>query len=182
MGRQSVGAPLPPGPFDLSPAMCYAQKPLCGAALPGSQVEDIESGQPMGQNLVIAVCPYGGCNQNDSVVLNLQSIQRGVGANLAFHTTRFDIHPPYCLHAHPDIAGGLGVVTPGTVIQTGSLMLAARADEPAAPGVTAVTGNHSRSSNHGGGGGNGCGPDAEGCILRLARAEDVGIAFCVPSV
>ena len=49
--------------FDLSPALCYAQRPLCAAGLPESGVEDTECSSPMGQNLVIAVCPYGGCNR-----------------------------------------------------------------------------------------------------------------------
>ena len=90
----------------------------------------------MGQNFIIAVCPYGGCvhafrfgcflqknrvcdiNQNDSIVLNASSVERGLGANLSYHehshnemkwlvcvlTTRFDIHHPYILFNHPDIA------------------------------------------------------------------------------
>jgi hypothetical protein len=116
MGRQSVGAPLPPGPFDLSPALCYAQRPLCTAALPDSAMEATESANPMGQNLVIAVCPYGGCNrfcvplctvyrgtdpQNDSIVLNAQSLQRGIGVNLAFHTTRFVHRVSFLVHRSP---------------------------------------------------------------------------------
>ena len=36
------------------------------------------------------------CTQNDSIVLNLQSLQRGMGANLMYHTTRFDIRPGGC--------------------------------------------------------------------------------------
>lgn len=58
MGRQSVGAPMSPGPFDLSPALCYSQRPLCTAAIPDCSVEITESESPMGQNLVVAVCPY----------------------------------------------------------------------------------------------------------------------------
>ena len=71
-------------------------------------------------------------NQNDSIVLNAQSLQRGIGANLSFHTTRFDIHAPYRLFPHPNIPGDMGVVLPGAVIQPGALMIAARVDENAA--------------------------------------------------
>ena len=76
MGRQSLASVVPPGPFDLSPALCYPQRPLCPAAVPGSRIDLIESCRdgrfiphrpvaehPMGQNFVIAVCPYGGNNQ-----------------------------------------------------------------------------------------------------------------------
>ena len=49
MGRQAVGAPLPPGPFELAPALCYAQQPLCPATAPGTSLSDTECGLPMGQ-------------------------------------------------------------------------------------------------------------------------------------
>ena len=93
----------------------------------------------------------------------VSSLQRGTGANLTivllhgsplrgsttkFHTTIFDIHPPFRLFPHhpltatappqkkvcmpvnvfQDIVGGIGVVIPGTAIQVGSLMLAARSE------------------------------------------------------
>lgn len=139
MGRQAVGAPLPPGgPFDQSPAMCYAQRPLCPSTLCGTALDATEGGLPMGQNFIIAVCPYGGCNhigvfwvsvnpplpkknaghQNDSVVLSRQTVQRGLGMSLAYHTRRFDVHPPCRLYAgHPDIPGGLGVVLPPVFVR-----------------------------------------------------------------
>jgi DNA-directed RNA polymerase beta subunit len=65
-------------------------------------------------------------NQNDSIVLCRQAIQRGLGQSIAYHSTRFDIHKPYRLFtAHPDVPGGLGVVLPGTEIRAGTPMLAA---------------------------------------------------------
>lgn len=127
MGRQAVGAPLPPGPFELSPALCYAQKPLCPATVPSASLAATECGLPMGQNFMIAVLPYGGCNQNDSIVLNRQSVERGLGMSLSYHTRRFDVHPPYrlCGNVHPDVTGELGVVLPGVAIRPGSVMIAA---------------------------------------------------------
>lgn len=60
----------------------------------------------------------GGCNQNDSIVLNQQAIERGLGSSLSYHTTRFDIHHPYRLFCgHPDIPGGMGVVQPGLSVR-----------------------------------------------------------------
>ena len=78
---------------------------------------------------------YSGNNQNDSIVLNAQSLQRGMGANMAFHTTRFDVHSPYRLHPHAAILGGLGVILPGAVVQPGTLMLAAKLDPSRTNGV-----------------------------------------------
>jgi hypothetical protein len=113
VGRQAVGAPLPPGPFELSPALCYAQRPLCPATVPAGSLADTECGLPMGQNFVIAVLPRpqsdqllpgptlwwlqptrsasrrnatGTGQQNDSIVLNRQSIERGLGLTLFYHT------------------------------------------------------------------------------------------------
>ena len=60
---QALGAILPPGPFDGSPVLCYAQKPLAAATLQDTSMDCMESGHPMGQNLVIMVSPFGGCNQ-----------------------------------------------------------------------------------------------------------------------
>ena len=69
MGRQAVGAMLFPGPFDLSPGLCYPQRPLCAASIVNTVVESIECGFPLGQNFVIAVCPYGGCNQKQKFMI-----------------------------------------------------------------------------------------------------------------
>ena len=124
---QALGAILPPGPFDGSPVLCYAQKPLAAATLQDTSMDCMESGHPMGQNLVIMVSPFGGCNQNDSIVLNQNSVQRGLGCSLSYHTTRFDIHHPYRLFTgHPDIHGGLGVVMPGQSVTPGCALLAAQ--------------------------------------------------------
>jgi DNA-directed RNA polymerase beta subunit len=109
----------------------------------------------MGQNFVVAVCAYGGCNQNDSVVLNRQSVQRGLGMSLSYHTERFDVHPPFRLCAdHPEIPGSLGFVQPGHVVRLGS------------PMVAAIHAAH--DSNH-----------AAPYDMRYAKADDVGIVHRV---
>lgn len=151
---QAVGAPpLTPGPFDMSPALCYAQRPLCPAAVPSTVLAETEHYQAMGQGRVISHLLYGdpratwlspspptearvrrllrwdgqlpGSNQNDSIALNQQSVERGLGLSLSYHTRRFDVHPPYRLFTgHPDVPGGLGVVLPGKALRPGSAMLA----------------------------------------------------------
>ena len=47
-----------------APALCYPQKPLCPSAVPASVIQKIEAETPMGQNMVICVCPYTGCNRS----------------------------------------------------------------------------------------------------------------------
>lgn len=112
-----------------------------------------------------------------------------MGANLSFHTSRFDIHQPYRLHPHADIAGGLGIVLPGTPVQVGTLMLAACVDEPAG-GAPVATGPHQPPPTGGGGSNQSQGAATshnnpanagavDGHILRCARAEDVGIVHRV---
>lgn len=90
-------------------------------------------GRPPARNLVIAVVPYGGENQNDSVVLRPASVrrrfrqhavQRGLGLSLAYHTRRFDVHPPFRLcGGHASVPGGLGVLLPGSVVYPGQAMI-----------------------------------------------------------
>lgn len=107
-------------------------------------------------------------NQNDSIVISEQAVQRGLGLSLSYHTRRFDVqrcipdwyirnatpHPPYRLFTmHPDIPGGLGVLLPGSAVRNGSPMLAAHI-----PSTTTST------SNTGG-----------DPILRCALADDVGL-------
>lgn len=124
-------------------------------------MSETECGLPMGQNFIIAVVPYGGCNQNDSIVLSRQSVERGLGMSLSYHTTRFDVHTPYRLYStHPDIPGGLGIVLPGHAVRPGSAMLAAHVP-PAAGSMdsTPVT--------------------VEAPIVRTAKADDTGLVHRV---
>ena len=104
-------------------------------------------------------------SQNDSICLNASSVERGLGANLAYHvrslgpwvlgslgpwdkktapTTRFDIHHPYRLFAHPDISGSLGVIMPGSAVHVGTLMIAARVAGSTATDVSSSS-HHSSS-------------------------------------
>ena len=123
-------------------------------------MDTMECGLPMGQNKVIVVCPFGGCNQNDSIVLNKQSVERGLGCSLSYHTTRFDIHHPYRLFlGHPDIPGGLGVVLPGHTVHPGRPLLAAHI-----PVGTSGESTHEAEQDP---------------LLRCAKADDSGIVHKV---
>lgn len=98
-----------------------------------------------------------GPNQNDSIVLSRQAVQRGLGLSLFFNNTmRFDVHTPYRLFAdHPDIPGGLGFVLPGHTVSPGSPVLAVIA--------------HRDST----------GTANEAPILRTAKGDSVGIVHRV---
>ena len=68
--------------------------------------------------------PYTGDNQNDSIIFNRQSLQRGIG--ISIHITqvaRFDVHYPYKIHPHET---PFGVVMPGTQLGKGVLLLSTK--------------------------------------------------------
>lgn len=111
-------------------------------------------------NLLPSGTKCGGCNQNDSIVLNQNAVQRGLGCSLSYHTTRFDIHHPYRLFTgHPDIPGGLGVVLPGHPVHLNSPLLAAH--------VPLQTGAElDPNANH-------------ETMLRCAKNDDIGIVHRV---
>ena len=76
--------------------------------------------------------------------------------SLAYHTSRFDIHPPFALCSdHPDIPGGFGVVLPGRAVHVGTPVLAATQSRDGAASTV----------------------DAP--LVRLAKADDVGIVHRV---
>lgn len=54
----------------------YPQKPLAETAIAkATGMND----WPMGENLIIAIAPYGGCSQEDSIIRNKASVERGSG-------------------------------------------------------------------------------------------------------
>ena len=182
MGRQAIGPLMENGgPCDLSPALCYGQRPLCPSSLPGTVLRGIENELPFGQNFVVAILPYTGNNQNDSVVLSRQAVQRGLGMNLSYHTTRFDVHHPFRLcSSHPDVPGGLGVVLPGQAVHVGTALLVAASATGHSGGeqmpVTddAVSNTDRCSINH-----SNTVDDGVCYVVRYARGDDVGIVHRV---
>jgi DNA-directed RNA polymerase II subunit RPB2 len=112
----------------------YVQRPLvetCAAGMLG--ISDI----PMGVNMCVAICSYSGYNQEDSLIFNLASVQRGLGVSEAYHTYR-DValtadrqkfeNPeavPQCAglqHANYSKLDAHGVVAPGTRVYAGDVI------------------------------------------------------------
>ena len=67
----------------------YAQQPVVSGFIPDIlRLNDL----PSGANLIVAVSTMSGYNQEDSVVLNLSSLQRGMFATTVHHTIYEQVH------------------------------------------------------------------------------------------
>ena len=67
----------------------YAQRPMVSSML--SDILHLDS-VPCGTNLIVAVSTMAGYNQEDSVVLNQSSLERGMFATTVFHTIYEQVH------------------------------------------------------------------------------------------
>ena len=151
-------------------------------------MHDVECSMPLGQNFIIAVGPFSGNNQNDSVLLSRHAVQRGLGLNVSFHTTRFDIHAPFRLYTnHPDVPGGIGVLLPGQSVRNGTALLVAMNTGGSEGGVHVSTdgvvddgccSNTDISSSVNGV----CDTQNKDFVIRFAKADDVGIVYRVTIV
>jgi DNA-directed RNA polymerase II subunit RPB2 len=85
MGKQSVGVSALNERMDsLAYALHYPQRPLVA-----SKAERIAGFEDIcGHNAVVAIMTYMGYNQEDSVILNQSSIDRGFGHSSTYHTYR----------------------------------------------------------------------------------------------
>jgi len=86
MGKQALGMPILSYNLrtdTLLHVLHYPQKPLVKTML--SDVLDIGE-MPSGLNAIVAILAYSGYNQEDSVMLNLSSIQRGLFCLTSYHT------------------------------------------------------------------------------------------------
>lgn len=86
MGKQAIGLPT----VDyrtrmdtLSHVLCYPQKPLV-STIPGNIVG--LSDLPAGQNAIVAIASYTGYNQEDSIIMNKGSIDRGMFRSIVYRT------------------------------------------------------------------------------------------------
>ena len=97
MSKQAIGVPCThASQMDLcTHTLCAPQVPLVRTGVQnGLQIEET---MPVGQNFLVAVCPYSGANQNDSIVMHRASIERGMAATLHQHVIKLEIRPPESL-------------------------------------------------------------------------------------
>lgn len=110
--------------------LMYAQKPLCPAAHCNTKMAAIEQTDAPGQNFLVAICPHTGDNQNDSIVVNTHSIQRGIGMSMHILQLgkwgRYEVNHPYKMFQHEKVLGPLGVVLPGVQVEPAMVVLATR--------------------------------------------------------
>ncbi len=108
MGKQSVGVAALNDRLDtLSYALHYPQLPLVS-----SRGESISGhGDTAGHNPVVAIMTYMGYNQEDSVILNQSSIDRGFGHSSTYHTYRTEEKSLNGAHGerlcHPELEPGV---------------------------------------------------------------------------
>jgi DNA-directed RNA polymerase II subunit RPB2 len=98
--------------------MTYPQRPLMTSSIsPHCGGEDL----PHGQNLIVAIAPYTGYNQEDGIVVNRSSIDRGMMSITAYHS----------MHASEDRKKGLsltGVVDAGTRVGDRTVLFTMQSD------------------------------------------------------
>ena len=79
MCEQAIGSPalnvLDRHDMNYSHVLWYPQRPLCTTHI--AEVKGVHD-WPMGQNLMIAIAPYGGMSQEDAIVINKASRERGL--------------------------------------------------------------------------------------------------------
>lgn len=65
--------------------LCYPQKPLVTtkSAASFTKFQDY----PAGTNVIVAIYCYGGYNQEDSLIMNLSAIERGLFRSIYYKTT-----------------------------------------------------------------------------------------------
>ena len=97
MSKQAIGiACTAASQMDLCcHTLCSPQVPL--VYTDGQYDYNIEEKTAVGQNFLVAVCPYSGANQNDSIVMHRGSIERGLATTIHQHVVKLEIRPPESL-------------------------------------------------------------------------------------
>jgi len=136
MGKQSIGIPFlnyknrMKGKVHL---LGYPQKPLVSSR--SAEILGCND-MPAGFNAIVAICPYEGFNQEDSVVWNQFSIDRGLGVSytqVGYGTTlkthnneRFEIpNKETCnnFKGNPNKLDDDAIVSPGTRVEYGDILI-----------------------------------------------------------
>jgi len=136
MGKQAIGmyALNYQERFDtLSHVLTYPQKPLVQtAASDFLNVNDL----PSGQNAIVAIACYGGFNQEDSIIMNQSSIDRGLFRSVFYRTYKDELKSSQKEHwgsdhtecsgmrlAHYDKLEDDGLVSPGVAIDGNDVLI-----------------------------------------------------------
>jgi DNA-directed RNA polymerase II subunit RPB2 len=91
MGKQSIGVPTTNHQLRMdstSHMLWYPQKPMVD-----TQVNDVihMNDLPAGQNAIVAIASYSGYNQEDSIIMNKGSIDRGLFRSVFFRTYKEEV-------------------------------------------------------------------------------------------
>jgi len=131
--------------FSRSHYLLYGQKPLCSTALGGAP------GMPQGSglNCIVAIMPFDGWNQEDSICISKSFIERGGFRTLDYKTFVFSgsekiskdiINKPYCRTNQKlfQQCDDDGLPTVGRTLQTNDIILAKEDDDEEEPQDTSV--------------------------------------------
>jgi DNA-directed RNA polymerase II subunit RPB2 len=135
MGKQAIGmyALNYQERFDtLSHVLSYPQKPLVQTAASDLlNVNDL----PSGQNAIVAIACYSGFNQEDSIIMNQSSIDRGLFRSVFYRTYKDELKSTQKEHwGKADNSGGMrlaqyekleddGLVSPGVMIDGNDVLI-----------------------------------------------------------
>lgn len=136
MCKQAMGMPFTnfrqqlAGTFKISH---YPQVPVCMTR--GAQIIGYDK-MPAGQNATVAVCPWRGYGQEDSIILSKGAIDRGFGSAVAFYNYYASVKPEkgerFCVpnssdynrhRGNPNKLQPDGVVKKGTAIEKGDIII-----------------------------------------------------------
>ena len=140
MGKQAMGiyASNFNERFDtISHVMCYPQKPIVN-----TMYADIlrTNNLPAGQNAIVAICTYTGYNQEDSIIMNQSSIDRGLFRSTFYRTYKDEVKqqgngmketiekpdPKECLAmklSNYDNLDEDGIITPGSEVNGSTVII-----------------------------------------------------------
>ncbi len=135
MGKQAMGMYITNYQLrmdTLAHVLFYPQKPLCTTrAMEYMHFREL----PSGQNVVVAVSCYSGYNQEDSVILNQSSIDRGMFRSIFFRSYRDEAKeqeeferpsPDTCMatrHGSYDKIDDDGLIAPGTRVSGDDIII-----------------------------------------------------------
>lgn len=136
MGKQAIGIPylnyrtMMTGTTHI---LDYPQKPLVMSK--AAKILKYDE-MPSGCNAIVAICPFSGFGQEDSLVFNKSSVERGLFSVSSFLSYRCEIRPEKgqevtipdkdkvsCCRGNPSKLGADGIIEPGTRVEKGDILI-----------------------------------------------------------